>query len=160
MPASTLLVTLASSRVNHKSFQILNDYAKIEQNHLVRSYMFLGKKHKHNFFKPQFLLASFFTSILSVLLFCTTTTVFAASAPPYLTLSISTPTVNFHFNQAENAASAFKEDMSIVQYDTDNSTGFTAYVSSIDEDTNLKSCRFIRHSKNYINHRSRWCRHI
>ena len=99
--------------------------------------MFLGKKHKHNFFKPQFLLASFFTSILSVLLFCTTTTVFAASAPPYLTLSISTPTVNFHFNQAENAASAFKEDMSIVQYDTDNSTGFTAYVSSIDEDTNL-----------------------
>ena len=99
--------------------------------------MFLGKKHKHNFFKPQFLLASFFTSILSVLLFCTTTTVFAASAPPYLTLSISTPTVNFHFNQAENVASAFKEDMSIVQYDTDNSTGFTAYVSSIDEDTNL-----------------------
>lgn len=99
--------------------------------------MFLGKKHKHNFFKPQFLLASFFTSILSVLLFCTTTTVFAASAPPYLTLSISTPTVNFHFNQAENAASAFKEGMAIVQYDTDNSTGFTAYVSSIDEDTNL-----------------------
>ena len=27
--------------------------------------------------------------------------------------------------------------MSIVQYDTDNSTGFTAYVSSIDEDTSL-----------------------
>ena len=27
--------------------------------------------------------------------------------------------------------------MAIVQYDTDNSTGFTAYVSSIDEDTNL-----------------------
>ena len=99
--------------------------------------MFLGKKHKHNFFKPQFLLASFFTSILSVLLFCTTTTVFAASAPPYLTLSISTPTVNFHFNQAENAASAFKEDMAVVQYNTDNKTGFTAYVSSIDEDTSL-----------------------
>ena len=99
--------------------------------------MFLGKKHKHNFFKPQFLLASFFTSILSVLLFCATTTVFAASAPPYLTLSISTPTVNFHFNQAENAASAFKEDMAVVQYNTDNKTGFTAYVSSIDEDTSL-----------------------
>lgn len=99
--------------------------------------MFLSKKHKHNFLKPQFLLASFFTSILSVLLFCATTTVSAASAPPYLTLSISTPTVDFHFNQAENAASAFKEDMAIVQYNTDNSTGFTAYVSSIDEDTNL-----------------------
>lgn len=99
--------------------------------------MFLSKKHKHNFLKPQFLPASFFTSILSVLLFCATTTVSAASAPPYLTLSVSTPTVDFHFNQAENAASAFKEDMAIVQYDTDNSTGFTAYVSSIDEDTSL-----------------------
>ena len=99
--------------------------------------MFLSKKYKHKFFKPQFLPASFFTSILSVLFFCTTTTVFAASAPPYLTLSISTPTVNFQFNQAENAASAFKEDMAVVQYDTDNKTGFTAYVSSIDEDTSL-----------------------
>lgn len=99
--------------------------------------MFLNKKYKHKFFKPQFLPASFFTSILSVLFFCTTTTVFAASAPPYLTLSISTPTVNFQFNQAENAASAFKEDMAVVQYDTDNKTGFTAYVSSIDEDTSL-----------------------
>ena len=99
--------------------------------------MFLSKKHKHKFFKPQFLPASFFTSILSVLFFCTTTTVFAASAPPYLTLSISTPTVNFQFNQAENAASTFKEDMAVVQYNTDNKTGFTAYVSSIDEDTSL-----------------------
>ena len=99
--------------------------------------MFLSKKHKHNFLKPQFLPASFFTSILSVLFFCTTTTVFAASAPPYLTLSISTPTVNFQFNQAENAASTFKEDMAVVQYNTDNKTGFTAYVSSIDEDTSL-----------------------
>lgn len=99
--------------------------------------MFLSKKYKHKFFKPQSLPASFFMSILSVLFFCTTTTVFAASAPPYLTLSISTPTVNFQFNQAENAASAFKEDMAVVQYDTDNKTGFTAYVSSIDEDTSL-----------------------
>ena len=99
--------------------------------------MFLSKKYKHKFFKPQSLPASFFMSILSVLFFCTTTTVFAASAPPYLTLSISTPTVNFQFNQAENAASAFKEDMAVVQYGTDNKTGFTAYVSSIDEDTSL-----------------------
>ena len=99
--------------------------------------MFLSKKYKHNILKTQILPASFFTSILSALFFCATTTVSAASAPPYLTLSISTPTVNFQFNQAENAASVFKEDMSIVQYDTDNSTGFTAYVSSIDEDTSL-----------------------
>ena len=45
--------------------------------------------------------------------------------------------VDFQFNQAENAASAFKEDFAVVQYDTNNVTGFTAYVSSIDEDTNL-----------------------
>ena len=45
--------------------------------------------------------------------------------------------VDFQFNQAENAASAFKEDFAVVQYSTNNVTGFTAYVSSIDEDTNL-----------------------
>lgn len=95
--------------------------------------MFLSKKHKHNFLKPQFFLASLFVSILSIL-FSTHSSVSAMSVP---FLSLSTPTVDFHFNQAENAASAFKEDMAIVQYDTDNSTGFTAYVSSIDEDTNL-----------------------
>ena len=94
--------------------------------------MFLSKKYKHNFLKPQFLLASFFVSILSIL-FSVHSSVSALS----LYLSLSTPTVNFQFNQAENAASAFKEDMAIVQYDTDNSTGFTAYVSSIDEDTSL-----------------------
>ena len=37
----------------------------------------------------------------------------------------------------KNAASAFKEDFAVVQYSTNNVTGFTAYVSSIDEDTNL-----------------------
>lgn len=95
--------------------------------------MFLSKKHKHNFLKPQFFLASLFVSILSIL-FSTHSSVSAMSVP---FLSLSTPTVDFHFNQAENAASAFKEDMAIVQYNTDNSTGFTAYVSSIDEDTNL-----------------------
>ena len=92
--------------------------------------MFLSKKYKHNFLKPQFLLASFFVSILSILFS-------VHSSVSALSLSLSTPTVNFQFNQAENAASAFKEDMAIVQYDTDNSTGFTAYVSSIDEDTSL-----------------------
>ena len=94
--------------------------------------MFLSKKYKHNFLKPQFLLASFFVSILSIL-FSVHSSVSALS----LSLSLSTPTVNFQFNQAENAASAFKEDMAVVQYDTDNKTGFTAYVSSIDEDTSL-----------------------
>lgn len=94
--------------------------------------MFLSKKHKH-FLKPQFFLASLFVSILSIL-FSTHSSVSAMSVP---FLSLSTPTVDLHFNQAENAASAFKEDMAIVQYNTDNSTGFTAYVSSIDEDTNL-----------------------
>ena len=94
--------------------------------------MFLSKKYKHNFLKPQFLLASFFVSILSIL-FSVHSSVSALS----LSLSLSTPTVNFQFNQAENAASTFKEDMAVVQYDTDNRTGFTAYVSSIDEDTSL-----------------------
>ena len=60
-----------------------------------------------------------------------------AYAATYLNLSIPRANVDFQFNQAENAASAFKEDFAVVQYDTNNVTGFTAYVSSIDEDTNL-----------------------
>ena len=55
----------------------------------------------------------------------------------YLNLSISRANVDFHFNQAENTASSFKEDSTIVNYNTNNITGFTAYVSSIDEDTSL-----------------------
>lgn len=82
---------------------------------------------------PIFLFAFFLSVLFSTQL---SASVYAYAAP-YLYLSIPRANVDFQFNQAENAASAFKEDFAVVQYSTNNTTGFTAYVSSIDEDTNL-----------------------
>ena len=99
--------------------------------------MSLKQIKKNNIFKlitmPIFLFASFLSILFSAQFSCPT----YAYAAPYLYLSIPKTNVDFQFNQAENAASAFKEDFAVVQYSTNNVTGFTAYVSSIDEDTNL-----------------------
>lgn len=76
-----------------------------------------------------------FASFLSILFSSQFST--SAYAATYINLSIPQASVDFQFNPAENAASAFKEDYAVVQYDTNNTTGFTAYVSSIDENTNL-----------------------
>lgn len=99
--------------------------------------MFVKINTKNNILKlttmPVLLLASFLSVLFSTQL---SASVYAYAAT-YLNLSIPRANVDFQFNQAENAASAFKEDFAVVQYDTNNVTGFTAYVSSIDEDTNL-----------------------
>ena len=99
--------------------------------------MFLKQIRTKSIFKlttmPIFLFASFLSVLFSTQL---SASVYAYAAT-YLNLSIPRANVDFQFNQAENAASAFKEDFAVVQYDTNNVTGFTAYVSSIDEDTNL-----------------------
>ena len=97
--------------------------------------MFLKQIKRKSIFKLTTMSIFLFASFLSIL-FSTqlTASVYAAT---YLNLSIPRANVDFQFNQAENAASAFKEDFAVVQYSTNNTTGFTAYVSSIDEDTNL-----------------------
>ena len=99
--------------------------------------MFLKQIKRKSIFKlttmPIFLFASFLSILFSTQLSASV----SAYAAPYLYLSIPRANVDFQFNQAENAASAFKEDFAVVQYSTNNATGFTAYVSSIDEDTNL-----------------------
>lgn len=59
--------------------------------------------------------------------------------PATLTTSVSSPTVNFHFNAAELQSSAFKTSSVNVNISTNNETGATTYLSSIDEDTNLNS---------------------
>ena len=82
---------------------------------------------------PIFLFAFFLSALFSTQLSASV----SAYAAPYLYLSIPRANVDFQFNQAESAASAFKEDFAVVQYSTNNTTGFTAYVSSIDEDTSL-----------------------
>lgn len=98
--------------------------------------MFLKRNRKYNILKPHIIIFSFFLSFLS-LFFIPQISVSAAPVPAHLSLSIVNPNVDFHFNQTENAAATFKQEMAVVEYNTDNSTGFTAYVSSIDEDTNL-----------------------
>lgn len=99
--------------------------------------MFLKQIKRKSIFKlttmPIFLFASFLSILFSTQLSASV----SAYAAPYLYLSIPRANVDFQFSQAENAASAFKEDFAVVQYSTNNATGFTAYVSSIDEDTNL-----------------------
>lgn len=99
--------------------------------------MFLKQIKRKSIFKltamPIFLFAFFLSALFSTQLSASV----SAYAAPYLYLSIPRANVDFQFNQAENAASTFKEDFAVVQYSTNNTTGFTAYVSSIDEDTNL-----------------------
>ena len=97
--------------------------------------MFIKINTKNNILKlttmPVLLLVSFLSILFS---FQFSASTYAAT---YLNLSISKANIDFQFNQVENAASAFKEDFAVMQYDTDNIAGFTTYVSSIDEDTNL-----------------------
>ena len=97
--------------------------------------MFLNQIKRKSIFKlttmPIFLFASFLSILFS---FQFSASTYAAT---FLDLSILRTNVDFQFNQAENTASAFKEDFAVVEYNTNNVTGFTAYVSSIDEDTNL-----------------------
>lgn len=98
--------------------------------------MFLKRNRKYSILKPHIIIFSFFLSFLS-LFFIPQISVSAAPVPAHLSLSIVNPNVDFHFNQTENVAATFKQETAVVEYNTDNSTGFTAYVSSIDEDTNL-----------------------
>lgn len=55
----------------------------------------------------------------------------------YLNISTSTPNVDFQFNQSELSASAFKTNNVTVNIQTDNATGATTYISSVDEATSL-----------------------
>lgn len=59
--------------------------------------------------------------------------------PATLTTSVSSPTVNFHFSAVELQSSAFKTSSVNVNISTNNETGATTYLSSVDEDTNLNS---------------------
>ena len=88
-----------------------------------------------------FLIFSLFTILLgSSLVITSQYNTFAApgapSTSPIITVS-SDPSVDFNFTQTELASSTFKHGSFLIDVYTDNSTGATAYISSIDEDTNL-----------------------
>lgn len=90
--------------------------------------MFLKQIKRKSIFKLTTMSIFLFASFLSILFSTQLSASVSAYAAPYLNLSIPRANVDFQFNQAENAASAFKEDFAVVQYDTNNVTGFTAYV--------------------------------
>ena len=62
---------------------------------------------------------------------------FLRTPATYLNISTSTPNVDFQFNQSELSSSAFKTNNVTVNIQTDNATGATTYISSIDEATSL-----------------------
>lgn len=62
---------------------------------------------------------------------------FLRTPAAYLNTSTSTPNVDFQFNQSELSSSAFKTNNVTVNIQTDNATGATTYISSVDEATSL-----------------------
>ena len=81
------------------------------------------------------------TSIFALILLTSNNSTFAApgagGTPRMVSVALDAMNVDFHFTPAELSASTFKQGGINVSISTDNPTGFTFYVSSIDEDTNL-----------------------
>ena len=81
---------------------------------------------------------AFFASILSLYFLQNPSFASLLRAPAaYLNISTSTPNVDFQFNQSELSSSAFKTNNVTVNIQTDNATGATTYISSVDEATSL-----------------------
>ena len=112
--------------------------ATLYQNKKSKSLKFILARRAH--YIP-FLIFSLFTTLLgSSLVIAFQYNTFAApgtpSTSPIITVS-SDPSVDFNFTQTELASSTFKQGSFLIDVYTNNSTGATAYISSIDEDTNL-----------------------
>ena len=90
------------------------------------------------------ILLGFATLIFSIttLLFSQIKT-FAVSGSPSgalrtMDFSVNKPTIDLHFTSSEAQSNTFKYDTAILWYSTHNPTGISIFLSSIDEDTNLK----------------------
>ena len=103
---------------------------------------------KHKFFSqklsllaPVFALLASIASIFALILLTSNNSTFAApgagGTPRMVSVALDAMNVDFHFTPAELSASTFKQGGINASISTDNPTGFTFYVSSIDEDTNL-----------------------
>lgn len=97
--------------------------------------------HKLNLLAPVFALFASIASIFTLILLTSSNSTFAApgagGAPTTVSFALDAMSVDFHFTPAELSASTFKQDNVNASISTNNPTGFTFYVSSIDEDTNL-----------------------
>lgn len=97
--------------------------------------------HKLSLLAPVFALFASITSIFALILLTSNNSTFAApgagGTPTTVSFALDAMSVDFHFTPAELSASTFKQDNINASISTNNPTGFTFYVSSIDEDTNL-----------------------
>ena len=61
-----------------------------------------------------------------------------SGTPGILAFSVNKPTIDLHFTNSEIQSNTFKSDAAVLWCDAPNPTGFSVFLSSIDEDTNLK----------------------
>ena len=61
-----------------------------------------------------------------------------SGTPGILAFSVNKPTINLHFPSSEIQSNTFKSDTAVLWCDAPNPTGFSVFLSSIDEDTSLK----------------------
>ncbi len=55
-----------------------------------------------------------------------------------MAFSVNKPTIDLHFTNSEIQSNTFKSDAAVLWCDAPNPTGFSVFLSSIDEDTSLK----------------------
>ena len=96
------------------------------------------------YFIPFFAFSLVFVFLSLFTIYQSQTSIFAAPGAPgtpgnpaSLSTSVSSPVVNFNFNGTEIQSSAFKSSTIALNVSTNNITGATTYISSIDEDTSL-----------------------
>ena len=61
-----------------------------------------------------------------------------SGTPGILAFSVNKPTIDLHYTSSEIQSNAFKSDTAVLWCDAPNPTGFSVFLSSIDEDTSLK----------------------
>ena len=105
----------------------------------IKTHKFFSQKL--SLLAPVFALFVSIASIFALILLTSNNSTFAASGaggtPRMVSVALDAMNVDFHFTPAELSASTFKQGGINASISTDNPTGFTFYVSSIDEDTNL-----------------------
>ena len=96
------------------------------------------------YFIPFFAFSLVFVFLSLFAIYQSQTSTFAAPGAPgtpgnpaSLSTSVSTPVVNFNFNGTEIQSSTFKSSTIALNVSTNNITGATTYISSVDEDTSL-----------------------
>ena len=102
------------------------------------------RSSKNFYFIPFFVFSLVFVFLSLFTIYQSQTSTFAAPGAPgtpgnpaSLSTSVSSPVVNFNFNGTEIQSSAFKSSTIALNVSTNNITGATTYISSVDEDTSL-----------------------